>query len=522
MVKKTSTGLVICIALICFAYLIICLVYKPIILNDGIHSYISLHNYVNGGGWNKQLVFNNNASKLNVQNITWWAPGPYEIPYLTAKLFNCSIGIAICILSFISIAGGCFVYYKIFEKSSLSKNTILASLLILLLQRFMNINFILYSSSDLFLFLYVPLYIYTYLKVKALGKYYWLNLIVLVVLNLLGLFTKNSFLLFSTAFNIYLVVDFAFEHYRFKKFTTRYLIKKSIIIIPYFASVILFYLFYLRLGTNPTAGQGLLVNVYTILFGAFSGFCGVLFSALSIDSFYGNVQTKLTFLDPYQNIIMLAFLLVVFFLAYQYRKNIKTLFKTDGMFRITSIISLMYVLYWMVFTLKRSYISNEDRLFLPINIFVLPYLIDYVLKANRFIKYSAFIVIFISVIYGIDSMYSRVKSYTNDNVSAMSNDKDLKGFKLFIHEKADPNELSKISGIISSNYQKEKILTPDPDALFLLSIKNQYIFAPVNEIPASINDHQQYLLLINKTHKTSLKRWKPVYAGDNYNLYLSN
>ncbi|WP_158994789.1 hypothetical protein [Mucilaginibacter sp. L196] len=395
----------------------------------------------------------------------------------------------------------------------------LTSLLILLLQRFININFILYSSSDLFLFLCVPFYIYSYLKTITAGQYYWLNLIALLLLNLLGLFIKNSFLLFSTAFNIYLAIDFLVEHYRSKKITTKYLIKRATIILPYLASVVLFYLFYLRLGENPTTGQGLLVNISTIISGSFSGFWGVVFSALSINSIYGNIESKLHFLDPYLSILMLAFLLIFFFLVYQYRRNIKTMFKTDVMFRITSIVSVMYVLYWIMFTLKRSAISNEDRLFLPVNILVLPYLIDYVLRANKFFKYIAITVISLSVIYGVDSMYYRVKSYSNDTASALSNDNDLKGFKLFIHKKSNITQLNTISKIVWGNYQKEKILTPNPDALFLLNVKNQYIYS---KVPTYINDHQKYLLLISKTDKAILTGWQPIFISDDYNLYLSN
>ena len=523
MVKKISPGLVICISIICVIYFIISLIYRPIISNDAIHSYVSLHNYLNGCSWNKLWQFNKDASKLNAGNITWWAPGPYEIPYLTTRILNCNIGLAICILSFISITLGSYCYYKIFEKSSLSSNIVLTAILILLLERFMNMNFNQYTSSDLFLFFYIPFYIFCYQKAKDTTKYYWQNLFVLLLINITGLFIKNSFLLFSTAFNIYLIVDFLFEQVRLKKpLFGVYLIKKATSLFPFLLSVILFYWFFLRLGVNPTSGQGFLISISAIISGIFSGVVGVLFGSLSVTGVYGNLQDKLAFLDLYTIVIMLLFLLVTFYFIYQYRKNIKSMFQTDRMFRLTLVISIMYIIYWLVFTLKRSFISNEDRLFLPITIFVLPYFIDYALKANKLIKYMAYIAICLSVIYGVGTMYYRVKNYSSDRMSANTTDNKLKGFRVFTHQINDIAQLDSISKFISSNHQTEKIITTNPDGLFLLTINNQYVLVDELTIPAAIKDHNKYLLLVPDKTIVSTTGWHSIYTTGNYNLYLSN
>ncbi len=522
-IKKAPSTLIICIGLICAVYLIIGLIYRPIIFNDAIHGYISLHNYLAGGGWNKLLYFNNNASELDSQNLTWRAPGQYELPYLTAKLFNCNIGVAISILSFISITCGSYFYCKIFEISSLPKSIILIALLILLLQRFINISFILFSSSDLFLFLYTPLYVYTYLKAKDGVKYYWLNLIAFLFINLLGLFIKNGFLLFSTAYNFYLIIDLVLAYRKSKKqIAIIPLIKRATIIAPYLISVVLVYWFFLRLGSNPTSGAGFLINFPSLVSGAFQGSLGVFFSALSVTAVYGNVQGKLTSINPYVTVLMLLFLVILAFLIYQNRRNIKTMLKTDGMFRLIFIISIMYIIYWIVFTLKQSYISNEDRLFLPVTILVFPYLINYTLKANKFVKYVAFVIIFLSVVYGGSTMYYRIITYSSDSMSANSADNELNGFKLFTHQTNEVAQLNVISRIISKSYQNEKIITTDPDGLFLLNLKNQYITTGTVNIPVVIRDHKKYLLLVSKTEKVNLEGWRSVYTSDNYVLYLSN
>ncbi|WP_461452002.1 hypothetical protein [Mucilaginibacter sp.] len=523
MIKNVSKSLIICICVLCAVYLIISLKNRPIIFSDAIHGYISLHNYLNGGGWNKQLQFNANATKLNVQNLTWWAPGQYELPYFVAKLLYCSVGFSISILSFISIIVGGFLYYKIFRRSYLPITTVLAALLILLLQRFININFILFSSSDLFLFTCIPLYIYSYLKVKELHTYYWVNLIVLLLVNLFGLFIKNGFLLFSTAFNTYLAVEFFEEYLNIKKqVTILYLIKRATFILPYLLSVLLFYWFFLRLGSNPTSGAGFLINFTALISGAFSGCFGVIFSALSANSFYGNIQGKMAFLNPYITVLMFGFLLILFYLIYLSGKNIKNRFKTDVMFRITFIVSIMYVLYWIIFTLKRSYISNEDRLFLPATILSFPYLIDYCFKAPKFLKFTAYIIICLSIVYGVGTMYYRIKTYSSDNMSTFSNDHNLYGFKLFTHQPNETAQLNLISKFVSTGYKNEAIIAADPDALLLLNTTNQYIIVNGTNIPVVINDSKKYLLLVDKTEKINSKGWQQIYTTINYNLFLSN
>jgi hypothetical protein len=522
-VKNISPRLVICISFVCVAYFVISLINRPIISNDAIHSYVSLHNYLNGSSWNKLWQFNQNASKLNAGFITWWAPGPYEIPYLTAKLLHCDIGLAICLLSFISILLGSFFYYKIFEGSSLPKNIVLIAVLILLLERFINMNFNQYTSSDLFLFFYIPFYIFCYQKANETSKYYWLNLFALLLLNITGLFIKNSFLLFSTAFNIYLIVDFIFEQLRLKKpLFGIYMIRKVTILTPFLLSVILFYWFFLRLGFNPTSGQGFLISISSIISGLFSGIVGVLFGSLSVSGVYGNLQDKLAFLSSYAILIMLAVLLIIFYLIYQYRKSIKSMFQTDSIFRVTLVIGVMYVVYWLIFALKRSYISNEDRLFLPITIFVLSYFIDYAFKANKFIKYIAYTAISLSVIYGVGTMYYRVKNYSSDRMSANVTDNKLKGFRVFIHQSNDVAQMDSISKYIISNHQAEKIITTNPDGLFLLAVNNQYILVDDLAIPAAVKDHNKYLLLVSDKTIVSTTGWHSIYATGGYNLYLSN
>lgn len=362
--KKITRGLILCIAAICLTYLALGIIYKPIVANDAVRGFLSLHNYLNGEGWNKLLLYNPVNRKITITELTWWSPGQYQLPYLLAKLVNCNIGLAISLLMFLSLAGGSYFYYKVFKLSGLGQNIILMALLVILLQRFINMLFIQYSSADLFVFFYVPFYLFIYLNVKKCKPgYFWLYLILLTAINVFGLFLKNSFLLFELAFNLFLYIDHITAFKSHRKSTGRF--KNLLIICPFVLAFALNYWFFLRLGSNPSTSTGLALNFSTIVSGLFQSAMGIFFSSVSIASMFGNISRQLSFSNICLNVIMLAVLLIIAALLYRNRKNIKLALKNDIVFSIAAITGLMYILYWLAFAIKKSAVSNEDRLFIP-------------------------------------------------------------------------------------------------------------------------------------------------------------
>jgi len=519
--SKTLIGLIV---FLCFIYLLISLLCRPVVSSDALNGFVSLHNYVNGGEWNKIINFNGKTSEMEINEMTWWAPGQYELPYLFSKLLNGNIACSISFLLFLSLTVGAILYYKIFKLySTVSKKIVLVALTILLFQRFININFLQYSSSDLFLFFYVPIYILIYLKIQNGKKSLtWYNLLLLLLINIGGLFIKNSFLLFSAAFNIFLIFKiFNCARQEDRKQSVNNNLQQSVILIPFIISVILDYYFFLRLGAIPTNGAGVTINFSCIIQGLFQSIMGILFSSLSLTSMYGNLYGKFLVSDAYLNLIMFLCFIAVIGILYLNRRKIKALFKKDIFFAMSIIISLMYVMYWLVFNIKHSYISNEDRLFLPVTILILPYLVEYVANTSPVIKRLGILIIACSVLYGIGTMVKRIENYSNDKLSATSADLKLKSFKIFSSGKNDLNELSQLSSLISTRYHQQYLIATDMDVLFLLKVNNQFIYESPTTFSINVTDAKKYLLLLTNNNNVSLIGWKNIYKSNMYKLYIS-
>jgi len=528
MLTKISSKVLIWLAVfLCFVYLLVSLFCKPIVSNDALNGFVSLHNYVNGGEWNKIINFNEKTSGMEVNEMTWWAPGQYEIPYLFSKLLNGNIAYSISFLLFLSLAAGAILYYKIFELySTVSTKIVLVALAILLSQRFINMNFIQYSSSDLFLFFYVPFYILIYLKIDNRTKSLtWYKLLLLILINVGGLFIKNSFLLFSAAFNVFLMFKiFKASSQEDKKRLVNNKLKQSIILMPFIIAVILDYYFFLRLGAIPTKGAGIAINFSCIIQGLFQSMTGILFSSLSLASMYGNLYGKFSVSDAYLALIMFLSVITVIGIFYMKRRNIKALFQKDTFFAMGIIIGIMYMIYWLAFNIKHSYISNEDRLFLPVTILILPYLVEYIiLYSTPVIKRLGILIIAGSILYGIGTMGKRIENYSNDKQSTTSADPILRSFKIFSSVKNDPNELAQLSSVISTRYHQRYLIATNIDVLFLLKVNNQFICEPPTAFPIHVTDAKKYILLLtNNDNNISLIGWKNVYKSNSYKLYLSD
>lgn len=499
--SKLAKIAIIGIVILSLFYLTISLVYKPIVSNDAVNGMLSLNNYLNGDQWNKTLSLSKDATHIESSELTWWAPGQYELPYFFSKILSINLGSALALLIFVSVAGGCFFYYKIFKLSPIKHTIVLVALVILLCQRFVNIYFIQYNSSDIFLFFLTPFYIYCYQWI--LNQYQgWLGLklLILIAINIIGVFIKNSFILFELAVNIFLVVEY-FVQRRIvseKNDPNEYkisLLKLVLLITPFALANVLNYWFFLRLGENPTLSLGILLSLSNILKGLFIPVVQVLFSSLSLNSIYGNVYDKIILPDMVNSIIMAAVLLIAGYIIYSYRKTILIVLKKNLFSRLTAVVVIMYVLFWFTFTIKQSYISNEDRLYLPVTILVLPYLLRFSLNSSRLIKYLYFTIVGVSIIYGGYTFAYRIKKYAI-NGSVLSKSQKLNGFRVYnANEKLE--DLNKIAGTITMRYPNDYILINDPDLAFKLNVPNKFIVATGSAQRRQINSSKKanYLVL---------------------------
>jgi hypothetical protein len=514
--------LITAIIIISGVYFVLALAYKPIVSNDAISGFISLHNYLHGAGWNKILLTNHNLT-VEPYPLTWWAPGQYQIPYCLSQILHVNIGAAICIMLYLSVLGGCIFYYQIFKWSGLSNQVVLVALLILLLQRFFNINFIQYSSPDLLLFFYVPFYIFVYLKIANSSRWFIPKLCLLVIINLGGLFIKNSFLLFAVAFNLFLLVEFVVIPYYKSKFR----VKASLLLLPMVLAAALDYWLFLRHGNTPATGWGVFFNFWEVLQGAFAGLTGSLFSSLSVFALYGNVYRQINLWGVYANIAILIIFALIIAIAYLNRKGIKTTLTKDSIFRLAVIAIGMYTMFWIIFAVKKSAVGNEDRLFLPATILVLPYLINYALNKRR-LKFAYLAILLFSVCYGSVTLLYRIRTYSQ-NKSAYSNNSQINGFKVFIKGRIDSKDLINASQIIEKQKDIQYIIIPDPNFSFLLNTTKKFIITDISMVSPSVinanfslNKGRYILLLPAGKIVNKIIGWHAVYVSATVNLYSAD
>lgn len=474
MKNRVEKRLIVAIAVVCVFYLVAGLIYKPIVCNDAINGMLSLHNYLNGGGWNKYFQLSADNLQVMPSELTWWAPGQYAIPYLLSKLIFINIGTAITLLMFLSTAGGCYFYYQLFKLSGIKSAIVLWALLILLLERFINVFFIQYTSPDLLLFFYTPFYLYTYYKLTKAGARLFFTALLLTGLNMFGVYIKNSFILFEVAFNVFLIAEYLFLNpARLKNnFTGLFKISSLWIILPFMVANVINYYFFLRLGANPANGSAFIFNVSVILYGVFLPVMGALFASVSLSGIYGNVYEKIHLSILTADMLMLAILLLVVLIAYRKKTFLVSWFKTDRLLRFVTVGFVMYILFWLVFTIKQSAVSNEDRLYLPITILVFPYLLSFALSVRWQFRYVYFALIVLSVFYSMVSFAYRIKKYNNDG-SVFSKNIWLKGFKVYSDNQHSEADLKNISAFIAAKLPGYYVVVPNPNLAFELNVPNK-------------------------------------------------
>ncbi|MHB8206945.1 hypothetical protein [Mucilaginibacter sp.] len=515
--------LVVAIAAICFVYLFAGLWFRPIVSSDAINGMISLLNHLNGSPWNVSYSLSGNGQVV-YHPLTWWSPGQYELPYWVTSLFSVNMGTAIIVLLFCSAGGGCYFYIRVFQFSKLSIHTVLFALLFLLLQRFININFIQYSSPDLYLFFFTPFYIFIYFLLASRNSTNSLFMFgILTALNLFGLFIKNSFLLFELAFNIFLLVEYALKlnvRPTGSALGSRKKYFGILVMLPFAAANLLFYFFFLRQGVNPSHGNGWQLTIPALLTGIFTPFIQVLFASLSVSGIYGNIYDKINLSQVVTDVSMLFFMFAAGYFSYARRSRIFNKIKRDRMFRFVTIVSCCYLCFWVFFTLHQSAVSNEDRLFLPVTIFLFPYLLDYTAKSRSTLRYLYFTMVAGSLFYGIFTFAYRTHNYSL-NGALNSRSQQLNGFKVLPAQPVDDKDLQKISAFVSLNFKSDYIILPKPEFAFALEMTNRCMVIPVMQAgyPPYMTGQPACLILAERGKGILPDGLKVIFSAGNLLLY---
>jgi hypothetical protein len=288
---------------------------------------------------------------------------------------------------------------------------------------------------------------------------------------------------------------------------------------PFLVAIGLNYWFFLRLGANPTNGEGFLLTINNTLSAICLPAIQVLFASLSLYGIYGIFWGHGNISPIIADAAMAISLVLMALFIFKAKGIMKQYFKSDMIFRFATIAAIAYVFFWCCFTLKQSAISNEDRLFLPITVFALPYLLRFAWQYVYKIKYLYFGFIACSIVYGIGSFYLRIDKYTRQG-SVFSQDENLNGFKVYSTDQGNEPDLQKISSFISSHCAEEFVRVPYPDLAFELNVKNRFISnaSPVI-LKNALNKTVRAVIITNVDEDMESKGFKKVFTAGKFAVY---
>jgi hypothetical protein len=395
-------------------YLIAEIIWTPIVSADVISGFLSLNNALLGKGANYQY-FLADTGIIHKQFYTWHAPGQYFFPYLLGKPFN-NIGYGIILTELISLVAGSIVYIKLFRKLKVADDIIALSLLLIFIQRFFHGVLLVYKTSDICLFFLVPallLLLFTYHKEKPSVSRTLLCLAGIFLVNALGLFTKNSYVVFTAFAHLFFFSVAMYEIIRSRGITLKRLIYQSLPGVTLAVVAVGFYIgFYSRGVTPARAGavqQDLALHVANIVFyplitvfSAPFSFNGLMYRLpmLTItDLSNGAFSWKAIAVG----VALVLPILVIFYQAWK-DKGISPLWKS-----LTFSAIAFYCLTWGYFVFAASNVSNEDRLIFPAVLMATPAL-AYVLLRTRITRYIAAACVLISIVFSVAAL-NALKNY---------------------------------------------------------------------------------------------------------------
>lgn len=456
------------IAAIIIFYFVLLAYLQPWVDTDLRSGFIAFSNYLNGTPFNIILSYNHDMI-IEEKMLTWWAPGQYAVPYFFSKLFHVNIGYGIVIAFFLLLVAGIFAYYALLKFFKFERHIILASILFLLLQRFCHGIILKAGTSDIFLVFFFSASAYIYCKYMAATRMIEQAgcLVLLFLVFAGGLFVKNSFMLFLVFLTGFFSVYYGIAALRNRG---RGLIKATLPAIIGLTDFLLFRIFFYSKNSTPMEVMSTVKYYnYRILNTVIKPFISVVIAPFSFNSFLFRFPSIANtffgyYFTPAGLVIGLGICSAIYIALYN---HIKTAHSDTFYKRLVIFLVLFYVCCWAVFLFRCSYISSEDRLFLPVTLFLIPVIISSFYSSSM-VKYVLGLYTVISIVFSVSALYNDKKYYGNS--SLVNTSPMMSGFRLH-YDKTEINELKQISSRLSASGLHPLIITPSKEAFLLTEQK---------------------------------------------------
>ena len=471
--NKVSISAIILISILYFSIII----YKrPWVDCDLLEGIFSLNNYINGLGFNQSITIDS-QNKITSGLLSYWAPGQYVYPYLVSKLLHINIANAMIITNILFLISGFWCYYLLLKHFKFCDKIILASIFILVAQRFFSGLLLKMYAVDMYLMVFSTMSILLFEKYfnssKNTQRAFYLLLILLVSLG--GLFTKNSYLLFIVFSSIGYFSFYMIKYLKQRSATVDKVIRSAFPGAMGLIACLLFYFFYYSQGRipfdkrySPVSNEFTLLKIANVIIkpitetlGSSFTFDALLLRIPSPTHSYFAFTSDFTWQGIIGSILIIVPLVHIIYRYFKAGSN-----KIFSHLTITLILG--YTAFFAISIIKQTDVYAEDRLFLPMILFVLPIYLSALLEKH----YTKYIIIGYTIVSLIFSTFAIANTWKYYNKSSVIHRNDIiSGF--MIHSETDDfSELKQIGEILNTKYSKNNILIAKSKEQFLLTQTN--------------------------------------------------
>lgn len=342
---------------------------------DAFRGFEAMEQFAEGASFNTLNYPSTDAPHYSYY-VAWWSPGQWVLPYFLKYVFHIgSIQVIQTLLIFFALCGSIYGYYRLFLRLGFTSATVFLSIIMIVTNQLFYWHTLIYYGGDLFLLLITPYFLLLLLRFNKMADLR--SFLLLFIFCAVGIFFKNTFILYMAAAGIFLLVS--------PKHDGRS--SKVMQLVSYAISsiILLFITYYFHISRGETPGSAIDHEGYNgipnNLIGDLSYPLGSAVGIFTRISFF--IQKAFHGSGPTGNILQIIPLAVI--VLYLLDHVIK---KWDEHSRLIVLFCIPFLGFFSVFFLMDKAISYELRHFAPIAFLFFPGLIDWMFfRLKRSVTY---------------------------------------------------------------------------------------------------------------------------------------
>jgi hypothetical protein len=399
--------------------------------------------------------------------MTHWTPGQYVLPGILMATLGCSLGDAIVAIVILFSAAGLLGFYKLFKQLGYNHVVLAFAMLVLISQKYTSLPFSFYNGGEVLIYGFMP---WVLLYVVSAKKKNALFFVGLLLMHCIGFFLKSSYLIFAVASSAVIVLQetgISFNIFK-RLWDERRIVFLSGTSLVF--SYLLFWKYFLSRGHNPSSTAGFSAEAMDLVFPLASP----IGAAFSLDDILNRVfyfpGSENPFAYPMWFLYVPIAILSVFIIIKLLKGNRKSFVLAAFLICYITVLTMLYLL--------DADISYEFRHFRMLGLLMIPACIELAFASRFVLKYSLFLLIFLSSSFGLLSFAQR-KLFAEKNY--------FRSNENFLYVSLKQPTFGKLQELDNRVFEKNIILyTPNPE--INLELKNLRLitqhtdFIPLNSL----------------------------------------